>query len=106
MQTFLIYCIPCALIGVFLALLITAGSKTKAGHIIGFIVLSLVLTAIFAGMFTLEYMGDENTWNDGKCEICGGSYDFVNASRYRNHTTYYYECDSCGYIIELGHAVA
>ena len=106
MQTFLVYCIPCAIIGMFMALLITAGSKTKVGHAVGFIILSLVLTAFFAGMFTLEHMGDESTWNNGKCIICGGEYNFVNADRYRNHTTYYYECEDCGHIIELGHAAA
>lgn len=102
METFLVYCIPCSLIGMFMAGMITAGAKSKAGHIIGFILVSVIITAIFAGMFTMEWNGDQNTWNEGQCE-CGGSYEFANASRYRNSTTYYWACDTCGHIIQTHH---
>lgn len=105
MSIFLIYCIPCSLIGAFIATMIAAGAKTKRGKVISFIILTTVITAVCAGGFTLEHRADERNWNNGTCPWCNGEYHFVNASRYRNHTTYYYECDTCGDILELGRAM-
>lgn len=100
MEVFLIYCIPCAIIGMFIATLITAGAKTKWGHALGFIIISLILTAVFAGGFTAEYYGEQRTWNDGRCADCGGYMEFTNATKYRGRTTYYWACEDCGHIIE------
>ena len=100
MIVFLIYCVPCSLIGMFLAAMLTANSYTRKGHVIGFILITLIVTAFFAAGFTVEYYQDEQIWNGGICPDCRGNYEFVNASHYRGHTAYYWECDGCGAIIE------
>lgn len=105
MEVFLMYCIPCIPVGLFLALLIMSGIKKKLPRIVGTLLLAAALTALFAGGFTLEDYGDRREWNGGQCPYCGGKYEFVNASRYRNNTTYYYECDNCGDIIETGRSM-
>ncbi len=41
-----------------------------------------------------------DVWNNGVCDNCCGTYEFVNASRGRHKTFYYYQCDTCGQILE------
>lgn len=99
MKTFLIWCIPCLPIGLFMAFLISAGVKKAKARVALTLGLAVLITALFGGMFTLEEYGNQEVWNNGQCE-CGGTYDFVNASRYRNNTSYYWECNTCGRIIK------
>ena len=46
---------------------------------------------------------NDRIYNDGVCTNCGGHYEFVSASRYKQTTYYYYQCDNCEKIIELKH---
>lgn len=62
---------------------------------------SLVIGFGFIGMIVWENEASLSVWNDGKCSNCGEELRFVNASRYKFGTYYYYTCDNCGNIIEL-----
>lgn len=99
MALFLIFCIPCSLIAMFLAAMIAAGTKTKKGWWVAFLLATLILTPLFGGMFYLEQSANQTAWNDGRCS-CGGAWEFVSASRYRNYENYYWECDTCKKIIK------
>lgn len=48
-----------------------------------------------------QYQGDLKRYNNGVCAECQGALEFVNASRYRSSTTYYYQCEQCGRIMEF-----
>lgn len=49
-----------------------------------------------------QYQGDLKRYHSGVCTQCEGSLEFVNASRSRwNDTTYYYQCNQCGRILEF-----
>lgn len=100
MKIFLIYCVPSLPIGILIAAMVSNGTKTKMKHIIKFALATVVITAFCAGEFTLNEFEEQKIWNNGIC-TCGGEYKFINGSRYRNTTTYYYECDNCGDVLEL-----
>lgn len=40
-------------------------------------------------------------WNDGICLDCGGYYKYIEAVGHRRGTSYIYQCDTCGNMIEL-----
>lgn len=53
------------------------------------------------GICTLEAAIDKDTWNNGYCH-CGGEFEFSNAAHRKNAGNYYYyNCQNCGYVIEL-----
>ena len=59
-----------------------------------------ILTAVMCGAYHLEAAIDADTWNEGVC-LCGGEYEFSNASHRKNGGVYYYyTCNECGRIIE------
>lgn len=99
MTLFLIYCIPCSIIGLFLGGMFACGARTKVGRVVTLLATTIIFTVIFAGGFTLEAHGDEKAWNNGICS-CGGEFHFTNATKQKNLTYYYYECDTCGYVLE------
>lgn len=99
MNTFIIYLIVLTpTVGLFIATIITISLKGWKRFIIT-IILAVIIGTIFSGGFALEATYNFDIWNDGYC-TCGGIWEFKNASRYRNKTTYYWECDTCKTIIE------
>jgi hypothetical protein len=62
-----------------------------------------VLIGIIYLIKTVEHHANETIYNNGVCTNCGGHYEFVSASRYKQTTYYYYQCDNCEKIIELRH---
>lgn len=48
-----------------------------------------------------QHQGELKWYNNGICTECQGVLEFINASRYRSSTTYYYQCDKCGRILEF-----
>lgn len=64
----------------------------------------LMALAIGLGVTRLMFWDAENQrkiWNDGICAQCGGQMKFINASRARGDTYYYFQCEDCKNIIEL-----
>lgn len=99
METFLTYCLICSLIGLPLGAIISGLASTKIGKAVSFLAVSIISIAFLAGMFTLVEYENEKAWNGGICS-CGGEYRFINATKDKLITYYFYECDNCGYIFE------
>lgn len=100
MSVFLIYCIPCSLVGIFLGIMVAAGAKTKKGWWASFLLTALIATSVIAGGFTGEYYSDRDDWNGGNCP-CGGEWQLVNVQKYKGSTHYFYECGTCSDVIDL-----
>lgn len=69
------------------------------------IILRIILGSIFIlgviyGAVKCSNDQEEKEWNNGYCE-CGGHYEYQQAVGHQYKTSYIYECDSCGKIIEL-----
>ncbi len=87
-------------VGAFMALMFTSGMKDGWGRAIVAIIIAIAIGCGIAGMFALEYKGDEMAWNNGTCE-CGGEWDLVNVEHRKNSgNRYYWECEDCGHVIQ------
>ena len=75
--------------------------RSKITKIILYTVTSLVIGFSFVRLIVWENEVSLSLWNDGKCSNCGEELRFVNASRYKFNTYYYYTCDNCGNTVEL-----
>lgn len=64
------------------------------------VVVSLVVVIIF-GVSKAGIKHDEKLWNDGHCDICGGTWEYEQAVGHRSSTSYIYVCEDCGKRIEL-----
>lgn len=85
-----------------LPMLLLGAGKFWQRLLIALVFTSLGLLMAFG--INLEHSSDIKNYNDGVCS-CGGHYEFVNASRWRSSTTYYYECDICGHVLETSSAM-
>lgn len=69
------------------------------------IVLILLVTALIFGIaFGAEACSakhDEKLWNNGHCDVCGGTWKYEQAIGHRSSTTYIYICEDCGKRIEI-----
>ena len=60
------------------------------------ILIALVVGFVIASAFALEEKIDVETWNNGHCEECGGSWKLINVDHIKNGgDNYYYECEEC-----------
>lgn len=64
------------------------------------VIISLCATLIFA-VNKASIKHDDKLWNDGHCNICGGTWEYEQAVGHRSSTSYIYVCDTCGKRIEL-----
>ena len=64
-------------------------------------VMGLVGVIILIIMFAIVGTIDDGKWNDGHC-TCGGNWKYQQAVGHYATTTYIYECDQCGKVIEIG----
>ena len=71
-------------------------------EIIGIIVIVLLFVAFFFGVHKALIKLDDKCWNDGHCDICGGTWQYEQAVGHRSATSYIYICDGCGKRIEIG----
>ena len=62
--------------------------------IIGCIIVALVI-------WFIDAIISSNTYNNGICKICGGTYEFQNAVGHQFTTDYIYKCNQCGDLIEI-----
>lgn len=64
----------------------------------------LVALIIFGGVALINKASinhDEKLWNDGHCDVCGGTWEYEQAVGHRSSTSYIYVCEDCGKRIEL-----
>lgn len=70
-------------------------------EIISTIVIILLCILIVFGCIKLMNTVDEKRWNDGHCDVCGGTWQYEQAVGHRSSTSYIYICDECGKRIEI-----
>lgn len=63
-------------------------------------IVSLCAAMIF-GTYKASIKHDEKFWNDGHCDVCGGTWEYEQAVGHRTSTSYIYVCTECGKRIEL-----
>lgn len=70
------------------------------------IVLILLVTALIFGIAfgadACSAKHDEKLWNNGSCDVCGGTWKYEQAVGHGYYSTsYIYICDDCGKRIEI-----
>lgn len=65
------------------------------------IVTILICAAIIFGVNKHDIKHDDKLWNDGHCDVCGGTWEYEQAVGHRISTSYIYVCEDCGKRIEL-----
>lgn len=70
-------------------------------EIITTIVVVLLFAAALFGVNKAQIKHDDKLWNDGHCDVCGGTWEYEQAVGHRSSTSYIYICDGCGKRIEL-----
>ncbi len=70
-------------------------------EIISIIVIISVAAAIIFGVYKAGIKRDDKLWNDGHCDVCGGTWKYEQSVGHRYSTTYIYVCEDCGKRIEL-----
>ncbi len=72
-----------------------------SGEIISIIVFVVLTFTIVFGTLIGSKKHDEKLWNDGHCDICGGTWQYEQAVGHRSSTSYIYICEDCGKRIEI-----
>lgn len=70
-------------------------------EIIVIIVSIIIFAFVFFLTYTLSAKHVDKLWNDGHCNICGGSWKYEQAVGHRSTTSYIYVCEKCGKRIEI-----
>ena len=70
-------------------------------EIISIIVIVSLFAALIFGVHKTSIKHDEKLWNDGHCDVCGGTWKYEQAVGHRSSTSYIYVCEDCGKRIEL-----
>lgn len=65
------------------------------------IVMILLCVAFCFGLYACGTKHDEKLWNYGRCDVCGGTWEYEQAVGHRYATSYIYVCDNCGKRIEI-----
>ena len=69
--------------------------------IISFIVTISLFFALVFGLEKCSMYNDEILWNNGHCDVCGGTWKYEQAVGHRYSTAYIYVCEDCGKRIEI-----
>ena len=70
-------------------------------EIVTIIVIVVLCAALIFGVNKEQIKHDEKLWNDGHCDVCGGTWEYEQAVGHRTSTSYIYVCTECGKRIEL-----
>lgn len=70
-------------------------------EIIVIIATILIIIALVLGAKECSAKHDEKLWNDGHCDVCGGTWKYEQAVGHRYNTAYIYICEDCGKRIEI-----
>ena len=61
----------------------------------------LLFAAVIFGTYKVSIKHDDKLWNNGHCDVCGGTWEYEQAVGHRSTTSYIYVCEDCGKRIEL-----
>lgn len=70
-------------------------------EIVTIIVIVVLCAALIFGVNKEQIKHDEMLWNDGHCDVCGGTWEYEQAVGHRTSTSYIYVCEDCGKRIEI-----
>ena len=70
-------------------------------EIITIIVIFSLCAALLFGVYKAGINHDNKLWNDGHCDVCGGTWEYEQAVGHRSSTSYIYVCTECGKRIEI-----
>lgn len=91
-------------VGAFFGLMITSLMENTQSEIAKWIV-GIIVAALVSGAITAAPIAEKNEdikqWNNGVCPQCGELWEFKGATKYKNHTSYFYSCDKDQIVIEL-----
>lgn len=65
------------------------------------IVIVLLCAAMIFGTYKASIKHDDKLWNDGHCDVCGGTWQYEQAVGHKSSTSYIYVCEDCGKRIEI-----
>ena len=65
------------------------------------IVIIIFAAALLFGVWGCEIKHSEELWNNGHCDVCGGTWKYEQAVGHRYSTAYIYVCEDCGKRIEI-----
>lgn len=88
-------------VGYFIVLMVSGGLGHRWWSIALQIIVGLLVAALFMGMLTLEAYNDEEKYNSGICEVCGGEFKFSGSSGRSTARRYYYTCEDCDHTISV-----
>ena len=69
--------------------------------IIGIIVTVLLFVGLYIFVDQLNTSCDNELWNNGRCDVCEGKWEYEQAVGHRSSTSYIYVCRKCGKRIEI-----
>lgn len=69
--------------------------------IISIIATILIIIALVLGAEACSAKRDKILWNNGHCDVCGGTWKYEQAVGHRSVTSYIYVCEDCGKRIEI-----
>lgn len=70
-------------------------------EIIGMGAIIVLFIAFLFGVHAAATWQDDKRWNDGHCDVCGGTWKYEQAVGHRSSTSYIYVCTECGKRIEI-----
>lgn len=102
MKEFLLLFTGCGIFfGGFFSLCFFNGEKWGVKKIFHVFITFTLCGLFFGGLIFLNNLGNEATWNNGKCPSCSTEWTFSNAQDKHGTTLYYWYCEKCHTIIEL-----
>lgn len=91
-------------VGAFFGLIVVSFMENTKSEIVKWIV-GIIVAALVSGAITAALIAEKNEdikqWNNGICPQCGELWEFKGATKYKNHTSYFYSCDKDQIVIEL-----
>lgn len=91
-------------VGAFFGLMVVSLMENTQSKIAKWIV-SIIVAVLVSGAMTASLIAEKNEnikqWNNGVCPQCGELWKFKSATKYKNHTSYFYSCDKNQIVIEL-----
>ena len=70
-------------------------------EIISIIVIVSLFFGFFFGVYKASIKLEDKRWNNGHCDVCGGTWKYEQAVGHRSSTSYIYVCEGCGKRIEI-----
>jgi len=75
--------------------------RDNVPEIITIIAMVLIVAVFLFFLMQISAEHDNKLWNDGHCDICGGTWEYEQAVGHKSSTSYIYICRKCGKRIEI-----